>query len=411
MNTNILIKQTRKAKRKRDILKSADKTMFRMLILFALSHFIFLILFELAGIKEMYYYNYFSVAFFTTLAFSMLSNKISLLRLDILVTLELIVHQVLAIYFVGTEPGFQYIFFGMAAPLIGYNMNKQHKLLSVTKATISLMLFLGASFLTRFGIQPVYQNVEPKYIITFKLYIICIAFYTIAWASLDTYIKYTERIAQEYNLYKEEANKQVQMQRGIVDVVANIIEARDEDTGQHTERTSKYVGEILKGLKSSPKYESILTDEYIDKVVSAATLHDIGKIKISDAILNKPGKLTPEEYEVIKTHTIEGRKILDKCDNIITDKEYLKIAKDIAFYHHERVDGKGYPTQISGDNIPFSARVMAIADVYDALTNKRVYKEKYDKEVSINILKEGRGTQFDSEILDVFLDYIKNESK
>ena len=383
------------------------KEMSNMILSFVLSHICFLILFYIAGIKEMFMYNIVSVTYFSVLYYLSANAKIEPTRLDLLASTELFIHQILAIYFVGLEPGFQFIFWGLVSPLISYNAKKTFKAFAIIRGTLACVCFAASNLIFYLGWKSVYTITNQKIIIFLKIFIMFITFFIVGISSLHTFEKFKEKIRKEYMLYQNEVNKKLETQEDIIKMIANIIEARDEDTGKHTERTSVYVNGILQKLKTKPGYDKYLTDEYIKHIVSAATLHDIGKIKIPDTVLNKPGKLSNEEYELIKTHTIEGAKLIDMCNDSIEDKEYLKIAKEIVLSHHERIDGKGYPYGLKDDEIPFPARVMAIADVYDALTSKRVYKEKFDRNLAINILKDGRDKQFDSELLDAFLEYLK----
>ena len=139
-------------------------------------------------------------------------------------------------------------------------------------------------------------------------------------------------------------------------------------------------------------------------VVRSAPLHDVGKINISDSVLNKPGKLTDEEFAIMKTHTTAGKEILEKAISTVQGENYLKEARNMAAYHHERWDGKGYPEGLHGEVIPLSARIMAVADVFDALASPRVYKPAFPLEKSLAILQEGSGTQFDPKCVEVFMD-------
>ena len=139
-------------------------------------------------------------------------------------------------------------------------------------------------------------------------------------------------------------------------------------------------------------------------VVRSAPLHDVGKINIPDNVLNKPGKLTDEEYEIMKTHTTAGMKIMEKAIDTVGGENYLKEARNMAAYHHERWDGKGYPEGLHGEVIPLSARIMAVADVFDALTSPRVYKPPFPLEKALAIIEEGKGTQFDEKCVEVFMD-------
>ena len=139
-------------------------------------------------------------------------------------------------------------------------------------------------------------------------------------------------------------------------------------------------------------------------IVMSAPLHDVGKISIPDAVLNKPGKLTEEEYEIMKTHTIAGKKIMENAISSVQGESYLKEARNMAAYHHERWDGKGYPEGLHGEVIPLSARIMAVADVFDALSSPRIYKPAFPLDKALNILNEGSGTQFDPKCIEVFME-------
>ena len=148
---------------------------------------------------------------------------------------------------------------------------------------------------------------------------------------------------------------------------------------------------------------NILTPEMQERMYKAAPLHDIGKIKISDVVLNKPGKLTPEEFEVIKTHAESGGEIIEKTLTDIESDSYLKVAREMALYHHEKWNGTGYPYHLSGEDIPLCARIMAVVDVFDALTSKRVYKDAFPVEKAFRILEESSGSHFDPKIVGTFL--------
>ena len=147
----------------------------------------------------------------------------------------------------------------------------------------------------------------------------------------------------------------------------------------------------------------MLSDEYRQLMYKAAPLHDIGKIKISDSILNKPGRLTPEEFDVIKTHTIEGVKIIEQTLRNIENNDYIETAEQMALYHHEKWNGTGYPMGLAGEQIPLCARIMAVVDVFDALTSKRVYKDAFSVDKAIDILKESSGSHFEPELVDEFI--------
>ena len=192
------------------------------------------------------------------------------------------------------------------------------------------------------------------------------------------------------------------MQSGMITFMAEVVENRDDNTGGHIRRTAKYVEGIAKELKRQGLYRDVLTDRYMGDMVVAAPLHDIGKIHIPDAVLNKPGKLTEEEFEVMKTHTTAGEELLTHAKEELGESGYLKIAVEMAAYHHEWWNGKGYPYGISGEEIPLCARIMAVADVFDALTSKRCYKSAMPLEKAYAIIREESGTHFDPAVVEAF---------
>ena len=187
--------------------------------------------------------------------------------------------------------------------------------------------------------------------------------------------------------------------------MASLAETRDSDTGNHIRRTQYYLRALAEKLKSHPRFAMALSDQTISMLFKSAPLHDIGKVGIPDRILLKPGRFTPEEFEVMKTHTTLGRDAIELAERQLGMKvDFLQHAKDIAYFHQEKWDGSGYPTGASGEQIPVSARLMAVADVYDALISRRVYKEGMSHEKAVGIIREGRGTHFDPDIVDAFLE-------
>ena len=189
--------------------------------------------------------------------------------------------------------------------------------------------------------------------------------------------------------------------------LANLAQSRDDYTGMHLDRMQKYAYVLIKEMQKNPKYKDVITDEFVADVTAATPLHDIGKIGIPDKVLLKPGKLTEQEYDVIKTHTLIGDETLDNVVNTFGDNTFLQVGKKIVRSHHERPDGTGYPDGLKGDEIPLEASVMAIADVYDALRTKKVYKPAISHEKAIEIIKNGKGTQFLADAVDAFLNVEK----
>lgn len=187
--------------------------------------------------------------------------------------------------------------------------------------------------------------------------------------------------------------------------LASLAETRDTDTGHHLKRTQHYIKILAETLKNHPKFSTFLSDAMIETLFRSAPLHDIGKVGIADKILLKPDVLSYEEFEIMKTHTTLGKEAIEHAEEEVgVEADFLKVAKEIAYSHHENYDGSGYPLGLSGDDIPISARFMAVADVYDALTSRRVYKEAMSHETAVSTIKEERGFKFDPDVVDAFLE-------
>lgn len=215
-----------------------------------------------------------------------------------------------------------------------------------------------------------------------------------------------ETIEAQTILIRSQTKELVDFQSAVIEGVAQLIESRDGSTGEHVKNTKTYVLKLTNYLYEHKLYPEKINKRFVEVIGNAATLHDVGKVHIEDKILRKQDKLSEEEYEIMKTHTTKGGEIIDKIFGMSNDEYLVKITHDIVKHHHERWDGKGYPSKYSGTDIPLSARIMAIADVYDALSAKRIYKEAMKKEDVIQKMKEGRGTQFDPLLLDFFLEII-----
>ena len=186
--------------------------------------------------------------------------------------------------------------------------------------------------------------------------------------------------------------------------MATLAETRDNETGNHIRRTQNYVITLATKLAENPKYAVQLPRQDIELLYKSAPLHDIGKIGIPDRILLKPGRLAPEEFDIMKTHAAIGKASIEAAEQLVgMPDSFLRFAKEIAGSHHEKWDGSGYPEGLAGEAIPLSARLMALADVYDALISKRVYKEAFSHEVARNIIVQGNGTHFDPAVIDAFI--------
>ncbi|MCL2548835.1 MAG: HD domain-containing protein, partial [Symbiobacteriaceae bacterium] len=188
----------------------------------------------------------------------------------------------------------------------------------------------------------------------------------------------------------------------LVFVLADMVESRDKETGGHVERTALYLKILIEGMQQRGLYLDEIRQLNIESAVSSARLHDVGKIAIPDGILNKPGKLTPEEFETMKSHVEEGAKIIDQIVSRTGEVAFLRNARLFVCYHHERWDGRGYPYGLAGEEIPLHGRIMAVVDVYDALISVRPYKEAFSQEKAIDIIMESAGKQFDPAIAKVF---------
>ncbi|MDH4198890.1 MAG: HD domain-containing protein [Spirochaetia bacterium] len=200
----------------------------------------------------------------------------------------------------------------------------------------------------------------------------------------------------------ERTKKLVETQDATILSLASLVESRDNETGNHILRTREYVKILLNYLKDHPETQEELTPEKIDQIYKSSPLHDIGKIGIADAILRKPGKLTKKEFDIMKKHTLIGATAINRATQGITSTGFLDTAREIILHHHEKWDGSGYPIGLKGKDIPVSARIMSLADVYDALISKRVYKDAFSHAEACSIIEKSRGTNFDPTIVDAF---------
>jgi len=195
----------------------------------------------------------------------------------------------------------------------------------------------------------------------------------------------------------------LELQSALLRSMAELVESRDDITGGHIERTQSYLGVLLEAMKNQNIYTDEVTQWDLNLVLMSAQLHDVGKIAVKDSILNKPGRLTPEEFEEVKKHTTFGGEVIDKIMESTSEHTFLIYAKTFALTHHEKWDGSGYPRSLKGENIPILGRLMAIADVYDALCSDRPYKRAFSHDEAVRIISEGKGTHFDPILSDMFL--------
>ncbi|MBO5304010.1 MAG: HD domain-containing protein [Lachnospiraceae bacterium] len=234
------------------------------------------------------------------------------------------------------------------------------------------------------------------------------AFLGMTFMAIILYCYYDDLTQQELSDNLAAQNERIKtMQAGVIIGIANLIESRDNSTGTHVKNTSNYVRMLAHAAKDAGIYPETINDNFVQMVVNAAPLHDIGKISIPDEILQKPGKLTEEEFEIMKRHTIIGGEMIYQVIEDTNDEEYIKVAYDVAMYHHEKWNGKGYPEGLAGEEIPVSARIMAIADVYDALVMERVYKKAFPVEKALAIIEEDAGSHFDPLLAPLFVKMMK----
>ncbi len=221
-------------------------------------------------------------------------------------------------------------------------------------------------------------------------------------------IKASQDFLRDKNDYLESEvlrrTKEIQALQDItINTMASLAETRDVETGNHIRRTQNYVKLIARKLQHHPRFALVLSDKNIELIYKSAPLHDIGKVGIPDVILLKPGKHTSDETEIMRQHAVLGLTAIESVERNLGPIEFLRFAKEIAHSHHEKWDGSGYPLGLAGEDIPVSARLMAIADVYDAMINPRIYKKAIPHDEVIRVILAGRGTHFDPDIVDAFI--------
>lgn len=234
--------------------------------------------------------------------------------------------------------------------------------------------------------------------------VFCMFFCVRATSRLEKYkLSLEQEVAQKNKELLDHNEKIMEIQGNTVIGMANLIESRDGDTGGHIKRTSAYVELLARAAQCEGYYTDVLTDDYIELLIKAAPMHDVGKIVVPDSILKKPGKLTEEEFDIMRTHAAEGGRIVREVLAGVEEKEYIEIASDVASFHHEKWNGKGYPFHKHGEEIPISARIMAVADVFDALVSQRCYKDAVPIGKALGIIEEEAGEHFDPVLAKLFI--------
>lgn len=224
---------------------------------------------------------------------------------------------------------------------------------------------------------------------------------------LDLRIQRTLNMITQASLRAIKPEEDLSSQQLMIQSLADLAGTRDNETGQHLIRIEKYVEALAAAAAKSEKFRAVIDPQFVETVTSLAKLHDIGKVSIPDHILHKPAKLTAEEFEIMKTHTTKGAETIERLQESFPSYQYLETAKQIILYHHERWDGNGYPEGLAGEDIPLCARIIAIADVFDAITMKRVYKTAQTIIEAFVLLSDEKGTHFDPDLIEIFLSVSK----
>ncbi len=362
-------------------------------------HVVFIILFYHYKVWPMVFMNFYSVPFFTLLVFISPKRK-SYIGIYLFSCLEVYAHQTLGVYCLGIASGYHYFFIPFALlPL--FTFQKKFPL------AMCFTLFGGFWFLL---LQALSSNFPPVYMVpdavlsafsftNIFLAVVIILTSTLIYAFI---VSSSEKILT--GRVDQKTNEVLEVHKHTVNSLANLVESRDSDTGEHIQKLSLCVEYIAVEAAKRSIYPDIITPEFIEYLKRAAPLHDIGKIVIADAILKKPARLTVDEFEIIKTHTTEGKKIVREIIGISSDENYIRIGEEVAYSHHERWDGKGYPEGLRETEIPVSARILAIADVFDALVSQRCYKPAYSIDEAYEIIRGESGTHFDPVLAELFME-------
>ncbi len=368
-------------------------------------HLVFMFLFLFLRIYPMFLFNIGSVVIFGSVGVYLYRPRNPFWPFLISLA-EVILHQICATYYFGGSAEFFFLVFIMAViPYVIFNDNFRH---AVGFSILPVLMFCAAVIYSDLFVP--HADVSTQ--IIFIIRIINISLSTMAILTILLLYVFAVKIIEE-NLEDAivfQSEKLLRQSERIIDIqnntiisLSNLVENRDSDTGEHIRRTSAYVNLLANKAREADYHSDILTPDYIALCTRAAPMHDIGKIVVSDLILKKGSKLNTGEYEEMKCHTTEGGRIIREILGASEDTEYVKIAEEIATSHHEKWNGCGYPHQLKGEDIPLSARIMAIADVFDALVSPRCYKEPFSLEQSLKIIKESSGSHFDPVLTEIFL--------
>lgn len=394
---------------KRDLIqaKNRGKIVTFLTAYFALLyHITFLFIFLKLKVMPMFYVNIGSILVFgiTCIFLPKINNYLIVYLIG---CTEVLTHQILGNLMLGSQASFHFFILIMAILpylILGGRFKLSFVLSIVPFVLFTVMEIMGGFFFPKYQINQVAAFAIKITNISLSITVIIIMVLIFAYVVHRSETNLENEVRIQSDKLQEQNEKLIKLQTNTIISLSNLVENRDADTGEHVRRTSAYVNLLANETRKRGYYGDILTDEYITRVVRAAPMHDIGKIVVSDLILKKPGKLTSEEFDEMKKHTLEGGRIIKEVLGNQEDKEYIKIASEIATYHHEKWNGSGYPYQKSEVNIPLSARIMAIADVFDALVSPRCYKEPFPVDKAFQIIQDSTGSHFDPILAKVFLE-------
>lgn len=368
-------------------------------------HASFLLAFGLMKVYPMFLYNIYSVLLFSILAVLVFSKHSFEIQF-IFFYIEVVVHQLLADYFLGGMTSFHFFIFLVGIlPLLTF---RKHFKLAAFYSLFSAILFTILEVRSPY-ILPRYELSEHAVIIIKTINIASDVIVNMVGLLMYSYlvllVEKKLRTQVEIKTYEAQAKteKLLKIQNYVINSLANLVDNRDFDTGEHIQRTSAYVELIAKKALEKGLFKEEIDSNFVEYIKRAAPLHDVGKIVVSDVILKKPGRLTAEEYNEMKLHAKEGGRVIREVFAMSDDKAFIQIAADVASFHHEKWDGSGYPKGLRETQIPLCARIMAVADVFDALVSRRCYKEAYPVETAYKIIEESAGAHFDPAVVELFL--------